>query len=173
MLGIRHFLSQIGIEAHIRHYVDASAAKGGLLRKGAGKIKHLEVRQLWCQHAVEKYGIEVVKIPRKLNLADSLTHGIGKKDLALFHEAIGISVRSLESTSAMESEESRLAVAGSSACSGIHSGIQALGTMFWQSSEDGSSSRGGIGACLARDMRGQGGAILDLGVGEMRGCGGG
>ena len=46
VLGIRHFLSQIGIEAHIRHYIDASAAKGTLLRKGAGKIKHLEVRQL-------------------------------------------------------------------------------------------------------------------------------
>ena len=70
VLGIRHFLSQIGVKAQIRHCIDASAAKGTLLRKGSGKLKHLEVRQLWCQYAVEKYNIEVVKIPRKLHLAD-------------------------------------------------------------------------------------------------------
>ena len=100
VLGIRHFLSQIGIGATVRHCIDAFAAKGTLLRKGAGKIMHLEVRQLWCQSAVERYGIEVVKIPRKLNLADSLTHGISKREQALFHEAICVSVRSLEPSSA-------------------------------------------------------------------------
>ena len=71
---------------------------------------------------MEKYGIEVVKIPRKLNLADSLTHGICKKDQALFHEAIGISVMSLEPTSAMVEKANSLAVASSSACSCMLSG---------------------------------------------------
>ena len=66
--------------------------KGTLLRRGAGKIKHLEIRQLWCQHAVDKYHIEVLKIARKMNLADSLTHVIGKRELTLFREATGISV---------------------------------------------------------------------------------
>ena len=142
------------------------------MRKGAGKIKHLEVRQLWCQHAVEKYGIEVVKIPRKLNLADSLTHGISKKDQALFHDAIGISVRSLESTSAMVEEANRLAVAGSSACSCILSGTWATGSLSWHEDEEGSSSKAGnVVRGQAWDLRGQGG--VGLGVGEMRGCGGG
>ena len=76
----------------IKLHLDASAAKGTLLRRGAGRIKHLEIRQLWCQHAVERYNIEVAKIPRKLNLADSLTHVIGRRELALFHEAAGIRV---------------------------------------------------------------------------------
>ena len=62
------------------------------MRRGAGKIKNLEIRQLWCQHAVDKYGIDVVKIPRKVNLADCFTHVIGKRDLALFHEATGIKI---------------------------------------------------------------------------------
>ena len=53
-LGIRHFLEQIGVTARVSHFIDASAAKGTMMRKGAGKIKHLEVRQLWCQYAVEK-----------------------------------------------------------------------------------------------------------------------
>ena len=73
-----------------------------MMRKGAGRIKHLEVRQLWCQYAVEKYGINVVKIPRKLNYADTLTHVVGRKGLRQFREAIHCDVRSLESISAME-----------------------------------------------------------------------
>ena len=100
VLGIRHFLSQIGLEVKIRHCIDASAAKGTLLRKGAGKIKHLEVRQLWCQSAIERYGIEVIKIPRRLNLADCLTHGISKREQTLFHEAVGLQIESLEPSSA-------------------------------------------------------------------------
>ena len=89
-LSIRHFLEQMGISVRIKLYLDASAAKGTLLRRGAGKIKHLEIRQLWCQHAIERYDIEVLKIVRKLNLADSLTHVIGKRELSLFLEATGI-----------------------------------------------------------------------------------
>ena len=74
----------------MRLYIDASAAKGILMRRGAGKIKHLEIKQLWCQRAVDRYGIEVVKIPRGSNLADSLTHPVGKRELALFHEAVNV-----------------------------------------------------------------------------------
>ena len=84
-LGIRHYLEQVGVSVKMTHYRDASAAKGTLLRKGAGKIKHLEVRQLWCQRAVEQYGVQVVKIPRRLHLVDTLTHPIHKRGVALFH----------------------------------------------------------------------------------------
>ena len=93
MLGIRHFLEQIGIRTSIAHYIDASAAKGTMLSRGAGKVKRLEVRQLWCQHAVERYGIRVIKIPRKINLADTLTHPVNKKELRLFYDAIGCDIR--------------------------------------------------------------------------------
>ncbi len=72
------------------HYVDASSAKGTILRKGAGKIKHLEVRQLWCQWAVERYDIEVRKIPRKANIADCLTHAIKERELRNFLGAVGV-----------------------------------------------------------------------------------
>ena len=104
VLGIRHFLEQVGINTSIIQYLDASAAKGTMLRKGAGKIKHLEVRQLWCQYAVERYGVKVVKIPRKLNLADTLTHPVGSKDMRLFYEAVGCELRSLEPASAMDTK---------------------------------------------------------------------
>ena len=80
----------MGVSVRIRLYLDASAAKGTLLRRGAGKIKHLEVRQLWCQHAVDRYCVKVVKIPRKQNLADTLTHAVSSRGLQLFHDAIEV-----------------------------------------------------------------------------------
>ena len=56
----------------LRHQVDASACKAILMRKGAGSIKHLETKDLWVQEAIRRKGIVVVKVDRKLNLADSL-----------------------------------------------------------------------------------------------------
>ena len=98
-------LCQLGIKVNVTHYIDASAAKGTMLRRGAGKIKHLEVRQLWCQYAVEKYEVRVVKVPRKVNLADTLTHPVSKKEMSMFYEAIGCDIRgSLEPISATEGE---------------------------------------------------------------------
>ena len=54
--------------------IDASACKGMLLRHGVGKVNHLTTKQLWCQGAVEVYGIKVVKIPRCQSGGDMMTH---------------------------------------------------------------------------------------------------
>ena len=90
VLGVRHLLVQLDIPVQITQYIDASAAKGTLLRKGAGKIKHLEVKQVWCQAMVEKYFLEVLKIPRKQNLADVLTHPVPRRCMELFHDATSV-----------------------------------------------------------------------------------
>ena len=90
VLGVRRLLVQLHTPVQITQYIDASAAKGTLLRKGAGKIKHLEVKQVWCQAMVEKYSIEVLKIPRKQNLADVLTHPVPRRCMDLFHDATNV-----------------------------------------------------------------------------------
>ena len=90
MLGVRHLLEQLGVNTGLVHYIDASAAKGVMMRRGAGRTKHLEVRQLWSQHMVDRFRVEVVKIPRRLNLADNLTHAVSKRAIELFREAVGL-----------------------------------------------------------------------------------
>ena len=55
---------------------DASACKGMLLRHGAGKVKHLSVKQLWAQECVKTFQIDVLKVPREKNPADVLTHSV-------------------------------------------------------------------------------------------------
>ena len=56
----------------IVHEVDASACKSILMRKGSGGLKHVEVKQLWVQEAVANKLIQVRKIGREWNAADTL-----------------------------------------------------------------------------------------------------
>ena len=67
---------------------DASACKGMLFRKGVEKVKHLSTKQLWSQGALETYQVEVVKIPRKDNVADMLTHALQGEALHILHRKI-------------------------------------------------------------------------------------
>ena len=61
-----------GEALNVLHGTDASACRGILLRHGAGTLKHLSVRQLWVQEALEDYEIVTRKIRRAHNLADFL-----------------------------------------------------------------------------------------------------
>ena len=69
---------------------DASACKGMLLRHGAGKVKHLSVKQLWAQECVKTFAIEVLKVPREENPSDVLTHSVSYPILDKQMEALNI-----------------------------------------------------------------------------------
>ena len=73
-LGAKNLTVELGQEEELEIQTDASAAVGVVQRKGAGKIKHLEVKQLWVQEHEKKRNIKMVKIPREINWADLLTH---------------------------------------------------------------------------------------------------
>ena len=63
------------------HQLDASASRGIILRKGAGQLKHLEVRDLWCQRFVREKSVTVTRIPRAQNAADALASPCSPGDL--------------------------------------------------------------------------------------------
>jgi len=72
-IGIRSMMSDFGITTGIQLMVDASAAKGISMRRGLGKVRQLEVTQLWLQDKVAKGEIDLVKVHTSVNLADALT----------------------------------------------------------------------------------------------------
>jgi len=86
-LGIRSMLADLGVTLQIRLRTDASAAKGIATRRGLGKVRHIEVNQLWLQDKVNSGEIQVMKVKGEGNLADALTkplEGPGvKKHIAL------------------------------------------------------------------------------------------
>ena len=60
---------------------DSSAAKGIASRRGLGKVRHVEVNQLWVQEKVADGSIGLSKVGGDINLADSLTKRVGREIL--------------------------------------------------------------------------------------------
>ena len=71
---------------------DASAAKGIATRKGLGKVRHIEVNQLWLQDRVAVGEIEIVKVKGENNLADALTKHVEGDELRKHCAWVGIAI---------------------------------------------------------------------------------
>ena len=72
---------------------DSSAAKGIASCIGLGKVRHVEVSQLWLQQKVRNREIKVVKVKGGENLADALTKYVGKEDLDRHRDGTGLELR--------------------------------------------------------------------------------
>ena len=66
-------LLDLGVQVGICIRTDASAAVGIACRRGLGKVRHIELDQLWLQSQVARGRIRVQKVPGDDNIADSLT----------------------------------------------------------------------------------------------------
>ena len=73
-LSLKHMAEELGDTVWLRLRGDSSANDGILKRSGAGKVKHLSIRQLWLQEKVEEGTLWHEKIPRPTNCADAMTH---------------------------------------------------------------------------------------------------
>ena len=52
---------------------DSTAAKGIASRRGLGKPKHVDIKELWVQQKVAAGDLKLTKVPGTGNLADALT----------------------------------------------------------------------------------------------------
>ena len=80
-IGMRVILEDLGIAKGIKIKTDASAAKGMANRTGLGKVRHLEVSQLWLQEKVRNGDMVIQKIDGKVNRADALTKHLGRDEV--------------------------------------------------------------------------------------------
>ena len=60
----------IGYKLPLVAKTDSSAGKGIAQRKGVGKLKHLEIRELWLQDYVQQGKVQIRKEPTATNVAD-------------------------------------------------------------------------------------------------------
>ena len=77
-MGLRSIGGDLGLNLRIMILTDASAALGIVRRRGLGKIRHLDVTDLWLQEKARNKDIEIAKIPGDENLADALTKYIAR-----------------------------------------------------------------------------------------------
>ena len=72
-LGIAGMFKDMGVQYGVVLYTDSSAAKGISSRRGLGKVRHIELNQLWLQDQVARGKVSVRKIRGEDNISDSLT----------------------------------------------------------------------------------------------------
>ena len=52
------------------------------MRKGLGKVRHIEVSQLWIQEKISDGKTRVCKVNTNENLSDALTKSIGSEEMS-------------------------------------------------------------------------------------------
>ena len=92
-IGLQGISKDMGLDLGIRISTDASAAKGIASRRGLGKVKHIELNQLWMQDKVCKGIIVVDKVRTEENIADALTKPLGGPDLNKHARLVGMELR--------------------------------------------------------------------------------
>ncbi len=88
-LGIRGIMSDLGVNGKVKVLTDSSAAKGISARKGVGRVRHIEVNQLWVQDKVRTGDIEIIKVDGDKNLGDALTKYLDASDTLKHCEGTG------------------------------------------------------------------------------------
>ena len=78
MLSIRR---DIGADIPILLLTGASAALGIVRRRGLGRIRHLDVTDLWIQEQVRSKEMDIQKVAGTENIADALTKMLPRPDL--------------------------------------------------------------------------------------------
>ena len=73
--------------------MDASAAIGISNRVGSGKVRHIEVNQLWLQEKVGQKSIILNKVGTDENLADALTKGVDAAAILYHCNGIAMELR--------------------------------------------------------------------------------
>ena len=73
LVSLAHESGFGSLESTIRLGTDSSAAKSFVNRRGLGKMRHLEIRDLWLQEEVDKGRLVVDKVRGDQNPADLMT----------------------------------------------------------------------------------------------------
>ena len=92
--GVSHVMVELGFEVQqeLQLHTDSSAAKSFVSRKGLGKMKHLEIRDLLLQREVSLGKVLVNKVDGKKNPADLMTKYLLKEEMEERLQLMGIRI---------------------------------------------------------------------------------
>ena len=85
-LGMKGLLNDLWVEVKVQVNTDSSAAKSIAARRGAGRVRHIEVRELWVQDRVAKGELSAVKVKGEENVADGLTKHVDRQKMEQYME---------------------------------------------------------------------------------------
>ena len=80
-LGFQAMIGELGEKLGIELKCDASAAVGMVMRRGLGRVRHIDVTQLWLQEKAASGQISIKKVGTKENVSDCLTKGVSNPEM--------------------------------------------------------------------------------------------
>jgi hypothetical protein len=80
-LGLQSMCHELGISLRLRVHTDSDACRGTCHRTGLGRLKHLQIEELWLQGAIVDNKLELVRVRREDNFADCLTKHVPPLEL--------------------------------------------------------------------------------------------
>ena len=80
-LGFQSLSKDMGWDYKIRVHSDATAAIGIAQRRGMGKVRHLDVTDLWIQDKIRAKAVDLVEIKGEHNPADIFTKCVDRSIL--------------------------------------------------------------------------------------------
>ena len=89
-MGVQSMLRDLGYDFTLQVNTDSSAAVGVSNRHGLGKVRHLDVRELWVQEKVGNGDIRLVKVPGEENIADLLTKHLDRTHMDALMKKLSI-----------------------------------------------------------------------------------
>ena len=99
-LEISAMLRELGVQVKLNLKTDASAALGIARRKGLGKVRQLDVSQLWIEDKVACGEISVIKVGTGEHISDALTKHINSNDIGWHMEKTNQEFKNTERDSA-------------------------------------------------------------------------
>lgn len=93
--GLLSVLSELGLSSvasAVEVFTDSSAAKSFVSKRGLGKMRHLELRDLWLQREVGEGKVIVQKIAGSANPADAMTKFLSRTELIARLSALRLSL---------------------------------------------------------------------------------
>ena len=86
-------LDELGVQANILMKSDSTSGIALMQRRGLGRLRHLQVKELWLQDQVRAGDIQVEYVPTQENMADVLTKGLGTLKMEQLVSKIGLVCR--------------------------------------------------------------------------------
>ena len=61
-IGIKSLMGDLGLHVEVQGTTDPSAARSISSRRGAGRARHVEERELWVQEMVRRGELSIIKV---------------------------------------------------------------------------------------------------------------
>jgi hypothetical protein len=89
-LFVTTILEEVGLHPELHLFTDSASALKVTARRGAGRMRHLRVKELWLQEAVREHRLKVFYVPGQMNVADAFTKALPRERFEYLTNVLGV-----------------------------------------------------------------------------------